>query len=182
MVRSALVVGTGRTGASAAPALRGRSIPVHLRNQDPTTALTAEALGAGTPRAPQRPVDLAIVAAPPPSAILVSPGSSAGPAGPCCRRSCPPNSVKATPGYPLPAHALGPCGAPPGRGHRGRSTGEVQEGRPRLLRRSGITASGQAQTFPGRTTGHCRDRARFLSALCRETIHSARRTALAVGA
>lgn len=68
MVRSALVVGTGLIGTSVALALRKRGIPVHLRDRDATAARTAEALGAGTRQAPVQPVDLAVVAVPPPLA------------------------------------------------------------------------------------------------------------------
>ncbi|MEU1917717.1 prephenate dehydrogenase [Streptomyces massasporeus] len=70
-MRSALVVGTGLMGASVGLALRGRGIPVHLRDEDATAARTAEALGAGTRQAPAQPVDLAIVAVPPPLAGCV---------------------------------------------------------------------------------------------------------------
>jgi prephenate dehydrogenase len=64
-VRTALVIGTGLIGTSAALALAGRGVAVHLADHDPEQARTAAALGAGTDEAPEGPVDLAIVAAPP---------------------------------------------------------------------------------------------------------------------
>jgi len=64
-VRTALVVGTGLIGTSAALALASRGVIVHLADHDPEQARTAAALGAGTDEAPDRPVDLAIIAAPP---------------------------------------------------------------------------------------------------------------------
>ncbi|WP_405524124.1 prephenate dehydrogenase [Streptomyces canus] len=64
-MRTALVVGTGLIGTSAALALAGRGVTVHLADHDPEQARTAAALGAGTDEAPEGPVDLAIVAAPP---------------------------------------------------------------------------------------------------------------------
>ncbi|MET7691327.1 prephenate dehydrogenase [Streptomyces sp. NPDC005483] len=64
-MRTALVIGTGLIGTSAALALAARGVTVHLADHDPEQARTAAALGAGTDEAPDRPVDLAIVAAPP---------------------------------------------------------------------------------------------------------------------
>ena len=64
-MRTALVIGTGLIGTSAALALAGRGVTVHLRDHDPARARTAAALGAGTDEAPEGPVDLAIVAVPP---------------------------------------------------------------------------------------------------------------------
>lgn len=64
-MRTALVIGTGLVGTSAALALAGRGIQVHLVDHDPASARTAAALGAGTDEAPEGPVDLAIVAVPP---------------------------------------------------------------------------------------------------------------------
>ncbi|GFH37139.1 prephenate dehydrogenase [Streptomyces pacificus] len=64
-MRTALVIGTGLIGTSAALALAGRGVTVHLRDHDPTRARTAAALGAGTEDAPEGPVDLAVVAVPP---------------------------------------------------------------------------------------------------------------------
>jgi len=64
-VRTALVIGTGLIGTSAALALAARGVVVHLADHDPEQARTAAALGAGTDEAPEGPVDLAIVAAPP---------------------------------------------------------------------------------------------------------------------
>ncbi|KPI22767.1 Prephenate dehydrogenase [Actinobacteria bacterium OK074] len=64
-MRTALVIGTGLIGTSAALALAGRGVTVHLADRDPEQARTAAALGAGTDEAPEGPVDLVIVAAPP---------------------------------------------------------------------------------------------------------------------
>ncbi|MFF5976371.1 prephenate dehydrogenase [Streptomyces sp. NPDC012769] len=64
-MRTALVIGTGLIGTSAALALAGRGVTVHLRDHDPAQARTAAALGAGTDEAPDGPVDLVLVAVPP---------------------------------------------------------------------------------------------------------------------
>ncbi|GAB2885679.1 prephenate dehydrogenase [Streptomyces deserti] len=64
-MRTALVIGTGLIGTSAALALTQRGVVVHLADHDPEQARTAAALGAGTDEAPDGPVDLALVAAPP---------------------------------------------------------------------------------------------------------------------
>ncbi|WKX69609.1 prephenate dehydrogenase [Streptomyces sp. XD-27] len=64
-MRTALVIGTGLIGTSAALALAGRGVQVHLADHDPAQARTAAALGAGTDAEPAGPVDLAIVAVPP---------------------------------------------------------------------------------------------------------------------
>lgn len=64
-MRTALVVGTGLIGTSAALALASRGITVHLRDHDQDRARTAAALGAGTEETPEGPVDLAVVAVPP---------------------------------------------------------------------------------------------------------------------
>ncbi|GAA2508533.1 prephenate dehydrogenase [Streptomyces longisporus] len=64
-MRTALVIGTGLIGTSAAIALSQRGVVVHLADHDPEQARTAAALGAGTDEAPAGPVDLAIIAAPP---------------------------------------------------------------------------------------------------------------------
>jgi prephenate dehydrogenase len=64
-VRTALVIGTGLIGTSAALALVQRGVTVHLADHDPGQARTAAALGAGTDEMPEEPVDLALVAAPP---------------------------------------------------------------------------------------------------------------------
>ncbi|WP_335937213.1 prephenate dehydrogenase [Streptomyces sp. PTD5-9] len=64
-MRTALVIGTGLVGTSAALALAGRGIQVHLVDHDPESARTAAALGAGTDEAPEDRVDLAVVAVPP---------------------------------------------------------------------------------------------------------------------
>ncbi|WP_031088113.1 prephenate dehydrogenase [Streptomyces sp. NRRL WC-3549] len=64
-MRTAVVIGTGLVGTSAALALAGRGVQVHLVDRDPSSAETAAALGAGTVEAPRGPVDLAVVAVPP---------------------------------------------------------------------------------------------------------------------
>ncbi|KUN00836.1 prephenate dehydrogenase [Streptomyces yokosukanensis] len=64
-MRTALVIGTGLIGTSAALALAQRGVTVHLADHDPGQARTAAALGAGTDESPEGPVDLVIVAAPP---------------------------------------------------------------------------------------------------------------------
>lgn len=64
-MRTALVIGTGLIGTSAALALSQRGVTVHLADHDPEQARTAAALGAGADQAPEGPVDLAVVAAPP---------------------------------------------------------------------------------------------------------------------
>ncbi|ARF71781.1 prephenate dehydrogenase [Kitasatospora albolonga] len=64
-MRTALVIGTGLVGTSAALALSGRSVHVHLVDHDPESARTAAALGAGTDEPPAGPVDLAVIAVPP---------------------------------------------------------------------------------------------------------------------
>ncbi|MEU2562661.1 prephenate dehydrogenase [Streptomyces longispororuber] len=64
-MRTALVIGTGLIGTSAAQALARRGVTVHLADHDPEQARTAAALGAGTDAAPAGPVDLCLVAVPP---------------------------------------------------------------------------------------------------------------------
>ncbi|MER5934597.1 prephenate dehydrogenase [Streptomyces sp. NPDC002054] len=64
-MRTAVVIGTGLIGTSAALALAGRGITVHLEDHDPSQARTAAALGAGTDAPPAGPVDLAVIAVPP---------------------------------------------------------------------------------------------------------------------
>ncbi|MCP3821964.1 prephenate dehydrogenase [Streptomyces sp. A3M-1-3] len=64
-MRTALVIGTGLIGTSAALALAGRGVAVHLVDHDPAQARIAAALGAGTDEPAEGPVDLAIVAVPP---------------------------------------------------------------------------------------------------------------------
>ena len=64
---SALVVGTGLIGTSVALALTRAGTRVHLADRDPEVARRAAELGAGTTDAPEGPVDLAVVAAPPTS-------------------------------------------------------------------------------------------------------------------
>ncbi|WP_143669502.1 FAD-dependent oxidoreductase, partial [Streptomyces sp. wa1063] len=63
-MRTALVIGTGLVGTSAALALAGRGIHVHLVDHDAASARTAAALGAGTDEPPRGRVDLAVVAVP----------------------------------------------------------------------------------------------------------------------
>jgi prephenate dehydrogenase len=64
-MRTAVVIGTGLIGTSAALALSARGMTVHLRDADPDAARTAASLGAGTTEPPTGPVDLAIIAVPP---------------------------------------------------------------------------------------------------------------------
>lgn len=81
-MRTALVIGTGLIGTSAALALTGRGVRVRLYDLDPERVRTAASLGAGTvcaagtvgtaadpepdePVEPEGPVDLAVVAVPP---------------------------------------------------------------------------------------------------------------------
>ncbi|MEV4335219.1 prephenate dehydrogenase [Streptomyces sp. NPDC049597] len=64
-MRTALVIGTGLIGTSAALALAGRGVEVHLADHDAAQARTAAALGAGTDEPPEGRVDLAVVAVPP---------------------------------------------------------------------------------------------------------------------
>ncbi|MFI1017294.1 prephenate dehydrogenase [Streptomyces sp. NPDC020965] len=64
-MRTAVVIGTGLIGTSAALALAGRGVAVHLVDHDGERARTAAALGAGTDQPPEGPVDLAIIAVPP---------------------------------------------------------------------------------------------------------------------
>ncbi|WP_372411805.1 prephenate dehydrogenase [Streptomyces luteireticuli] len=64
-VRTALVIGTGLIGTSAALALAGRGVQVHLSDHDPAQARTAAARGAGTDKEPEGRCDLVIVAVPP---------------------------------------------------------------------------------------------------------------------
>ncbi|MEV0254832.1 prephenate dehydrogenase [Streptomyces sp. NPDC050732] len=64
-MRTALVIGTGLIGTSAALALASRGVAVHLADHDPEQARTAAALGAGTDEPPEGPVDLCVVAVPP---------------------------------------------------------------------------------------------------------------------
>ncbi|AEW93333.1 MULTISPECIES: prephenate dehydrogenase [Streptomycetaceae] len=64
-MRTAVVIGTGLIGTSAALALTARGVVVHLRDADADAARTAAALGAGTAEPPEGRVDLAVVAVPP---------------------------------------------------------------------------------------------------------------------
>ncbi|MFJ1786350.1 prephenate dehydrogenase [Streptomyces anulatus] len=74
-MRTALVIGTGLVGTSAALALAGRGIHVHLVDHDAASVRTAAALGAGTDEPPQSRVDLAIVAVPPAHTAAVLAGA-----------------------------------------------------------------------------------------------------------
>ncbi|MGV9880423.1 prephenate dehydrogenase [Streptomyces sp. NPDC003006] len=64
-MRTALVIGTGLIGTSAALALASRGVTVHLADHDRAQARTAAALGAGTDESPEGLVDLCVVAVPP---------------------------------------------------------------------------------------------------------------------
>lgn len=64
-MRTAVVVGTGLIGTSAALALTGRGLTVHLEDADPDAARTAASLGAGTTEPADGPVDTAVIAVPP---------------------------------------------------------------------------------------------------------------------
>ncbi|MFD8568589.1 prephenate dehydrogenase [Streptomyces sp. NPDC057694] len=64
-MRTALVIGTGLIGTSAALALVSRGVTVHLADHDQAQARTAAALGAGTDEPPEGAVDLCVVAVPP---------------------------------------------------------------------------------------------------------------------
>lgn len=64
-MRTALVIGTGLIGTSAALTLAQRGVTVHLADHDPDRARTAAALGAGNDTPPPGRVDLAIIAVPP---------------------------------------------------------------------------------------------------------------------
>ncbi|MCI3225466.1 prephenate dehydrogenase [Streptomyces sp. NP-1717] len=64
-MRTALVIGAGLIGTSAALTLAERGVAVHLVDHDPARARTAAALGAGTEEPPAGPVDLAVIAVPP---------------------------------------------------------------------------------------------------------------------
>lgn len=81
-MRTALVIGTGLVGTSAALALAGRGIHVHLVDHDAASARTAAALGAGTDEPPRGRVDLAVVAVPPAhtAAVLAGPCATGWPA------------------------------------------------------------------------------------------------------
>ncbi|MFG2651379.1 prephenate dehydrogenase/arogenate dehydrogenase family protein [Streptomyces sp. NPDC048436] len=63
-MRSALIVGTGCVGTSAALALRAAGVAVHLAEADQDSLRLAASLGAGTPEPPAEQVDLALLAVP----------------------------------------------------------------------------------------------------------------------
>ncbi|MEW1551246.1 prephenate dehydrogenase [Streptomyces tsukubensis] len=78
-MRTALVIGAGLIGTSAALALAGRGVTVHLTDHDPDRARTAASLGAGSAGPPPGRVDLAIVAVPPAhTATVLAEAMSAG--------------------------------------------------------------------------------------------------------
>lgn len=64
-MRTALVIGAGLVGTSAALALTARGVDVRLSDQDDSAARTAAALGAGSAVPPDGTVDLVVVAVPP---------------------------------------------------------------------------------------------------------------------
>ncbi|MVO89556.1 prephenate dehydrogenase [Streptomyces sp. p1417] len=64
-MKTALVIGTGLIGTSAALALARRGVTVHLADHDTEQVRTAAALGAGTGEPPEGSVDLCVVAVPP---------------------------------------------------------------------------------------------------------------------
>ncbi|KUM99897.1 prephenate dehydrogenase [Streptomyces yokosukanensis] len=70
-MRTAAVVGTGLIGTSVALALAERGVTTYLIDRDRSVARTAAALGAGTARMPDAPVDLAVLAVPPGSVAAV---------------------------------------------------------------------------------------------------------------
>ncbi|WP_121747555.1 prephenate dehydrogenase [Streptomyces sp. E2N166] len=74
-MRTALVIGAGLIGTSAALTLAGRGVRVHLADNDPDRARTAAALGAGSDEPPPGPVDLALVAVPPAHTAAVLAGA-----------------------------------------------------------------------------------------------------------
>ncbi|MET7716978.1 prephenate dehydrogenase [Streptomyces sp. NPDC005407] len=64
-MKAVSVIGTGAIGTSVALTLTRRGITVHLEDVSATAARTAEAMGAGSVRAPDGRVDLALIAVPP---------------------------------------------------------------------------------------------------------------------
>ncbi|MYT29131.1 MULTISPECIES: prephenate dehydrogenase [unclassified Streptomyces] len=62
---TAAVVGTGLIGTSIALALSARGVTTHLIDRDPDAVRLAAARGAGTPKPPPAPVDIAVIAVPP---------------------------------------------------------------------------------------------------------------------
>ena len=64
-MRTAVVIGTGLIGTSAALALSARGVAVHLVDHDATQARTAASLGAGTDQPLEGQADLAVIAVPP---------------------------------------------------------------------------------------------------------------------
>ncbi|MZF88373.1 prephenate dehydrogenase [Streptomyces sp. SID5643] len=136
-MRTALVIGTGLIGTSAALALSQRGVTVHLADPDPEQARTAAALGAGTDEAPEGPVDLVIVAAPPAHVADVLTDAIRRGAG---RGYLDVASVKGGPRRELEAHGLdlsAYIGSHPmsGREKSGplAATAELFEGRPWVL-------------------------------------------------
>ncbi|MFJ8594461.1 prephenate dehydrogenase [Streptomyces sp. NPDC093598] len=136
-MRTALVIGTGLIGTSAALALSQRGVTVHLADPDPEQARTAAALGAGTDEAPDGPVDLVIVAAPPAHVADVLTDAMRRGTG---RGYLDVASVKGGPRRELEAHGLdlsAYIGSHPmsGREKSGplAATGDLFEGRPWVL-------------------------------------------------
>jgi prephenate dehydrogenase len=65
-MRTAAVIGTGLIGTSVALALTRRGVTVYLADRDESAVRTAASLGAGETASPTEPVDLAVIAVPPP--------------------------------------------------------------------------------------------------------------------
>src|SRR5690554_1610327 len=65
-LESVLIVGTGLIGTSVALALREHGISVHLSDRDAGAVRVACELGAGVPWEAGEPLDLAVIAVPPP--------------------------------------------------------------------------------------------------------------------
>lgn len=70
-MRTAAVIGTGLIGTSVALALSRRGVAVYLSDRDESTLRTAASLGAGEATEPSTPVDLAVIAVPPPYVATV---------------------------------------------------------------------------------------------------------------
>ena len=66
VLRTVLIVGTGLIGTSIGMALRRHGIQTYLEDEDPEVAQIAAGLGAGRAQSPDEPVDLAVIAVPPP--------------------------------------------------------------------------------------------------------------------
>ena len=158
-MRTALVIGTGLIGTSAALALSQRGVTVHLADPDPEQARTAAALGAGTDEVPDGPVDLVIVAAPPAHVADVLTDAIGRGAG---RGYLDVASVKGGPRRELEARGLdlsAYIGSHPmsGREKSGplAATGDLFEGRPWGLTPTRDTAT-ELLTLAGELVSHCR--------------------------